>query len=73
VRTTQHPGVLMLMQEKISGLNTLFKLYVCDDEDLNILQSATAGQQLPIDQRGVTATPCRRVLTILMWGAWRGA
>jgi len=42
----------MLMQEKISGLNTLFKLYVVTDEDLHILQSQLRAQQLPIDQRG---------------------
>lgn len=40
------------MQEKISGLDTLFKLYVVTDEDLNVLQSQLRVQQLPVDQRG---------------------
>ena len=51
----------MLMQEKISGLNTLFKLYVVTDEDLNVRQSQLRTQQLPVDQRGGSiATQCRR-------------
>ena len=36
----------MLMQEKISGPDTLFKLYVATDEDLNVLQSQLRAQQL---------------------------
>ena len=39
VRTTQHPEGLMLMQEKISGPDPLFKLYVATNEDLTVLQS----------------------------------
>jgi hypothetical protein len=63
----------MLMQEKISGLNTLFKLYVVTDEDLNILQSQLRAQQLPVDQRGGSSLlSAAEVFTILMGGAWRG-
>jgi hypothetical protein len=51
----------MLMQEKMSGPDTLFKLYVATDEDLNVLQSQLRTQQLPVDQRGgLSATQCRR-------------
>jgi hypothetical protein len=42
----------MLMQEKISGSDTLFKLYVATEEDLNVLQSQLRAQQLPVDQPG---------------------
>ena len=60
----------MLMQEKMSGPDTLFKLYVATDEDLNVLQSQLRTQQLPVDQRGRSPLlSAAEVLTMLMGGA----
>jgi hypothetical protein len=60
----------MLMQEKISGPDTLFKLYVATDEDLNVLQSQPQAQQLPVDQHGGSPLlSAAEVLTMLAWGA----
>ena len=70
VRTTQHPVGLMLMQEKISGPDTLFKHHVVTDEDLNVVQSQLRAQQMSVDQRGVSPLlSAAEVLTMLMWGA----
>ena len=42
----------MLIQEQISGPDTLLKLYVAMDEDLKALQPQLRAQQLPADPRG---------------------
>jgi hypothetical protein len=63
----------MLMQEKISGADTLLKLYVAIDEDRKALHPQLQAKQLPRDPRGGTPILCAaEVLTILVWGAWRG-
>jgi Transposase DDE domain len=63
----------MLMQEKISGTDMLLKLYVAVDEDLKALQPQLQAKHLPRDTRGGTPVlSAAEVLTILVWGAWRG-
>ena len=63
----------MLIQEKISGPESLLKLYVAIDEDLKALQSQLQTKHLPRDSRGGTPLlSAAEVLTILIWGAWRG-
>lgn len=63
----------MLIQEKISGSDTLLKLYVAIDEDLKALHPQLRAEQLPRDPRGGTPTwSAAEVLTIVVWGAWRG-
>jgi hypothetical protein len=42
----------MLMQEKISGTETLLKLYVAIDDDLKALQPQLKAKHLPRDPRG---------------------
>jgi hypothetical protein len=65
--------MLMQEQEKISGSDTLLKLYVAIDEDLKALQPQLRARQLPRDPRGSTPTlSAAEVLTILVWGVWRG-
>jgi hypothetical protein len=63
----------MLLQEKISAPDTLLKLYVALDEALKAVRSQLQAKHLPRDPRG--GTPLLRaaeVLTIVVWGAWRG-
>jgi hypothetical protein len=63
----------MLIQEKISGSDTLLKLYIAIDEDLKALQPQLRAKQLPRDPRGgVPTLSAAEVLTIVVWGAWRG-
>jgi Transposase DDE domain len=63
----------MLIQEKISGPETLLKLYVAIDDDLKALRSQLQTKYLPRDPRGGTPVlSAAEVLTILVWGAWRG-
>lgn len=63
----------MLIQEKIGGSDTLLKLYTAIDDDLKALQPQLQARQLPRDARGGTPTlSAAEVLTILVWGAWRG-
>jgi hypothetical protein len=63
----------MLIQEKINTPDTLLKLYVAIDEDLKALQPQLQAKQLPRDPRGGTPMlSAAEVLTILVWGAWRG-
>jgi Transposase DDE domain len=63
----------MLIQEKISGPETLLKLYVVIDDDLKALQPQMQAKQLPRDPRGGTPMlSAAEGLTILVWGAWRG-
>jgi IS5 family transposase len=63
----------MLIQEKISAPDTLLKLYVAIDEDLKALRPQLQAKHLPRDPRGGTPSlSAAEVLTILVWGAWRG-
>lgn len=63
----------MLMQEKISAPDTLLKLYIAIDEDLKALRPQLQAKQLPRNPRGGTPTlSAAEVLTIVVWGAWRG-
>ena len=63
----------MLIQEKISAPDTLLKLYVAIDTDLKALQPQLRAKQLPLEPRGgVPALSGAEVVTILVWGAWRG-
>jgi hypothetical protein len=63
----------MLIQEKISGSDTLLKLYIAIDEDLNALQPQLRAQHLPRDPRGGRPVlSAAEVLTLVVWGAWRG-
>ena len=63
----------MLMQEKISGSDPLLKLYVAIDDDLKVLQPQLRAKHLPRDPRGgVPTLSAAEVLTVLVWGAWRG-
>ena len=72
-RTTQPEEVPLLIQEKISGSATLLKLYLAIDEDLKVLQPQLRAKQLPRDPRGgVPTLSAAEVLTIVVWGAWRG-
>jgi hypothetical protein len=59
----------MLMQEKISGADTLLKLYVAIDDDLKALQPQLRAKHLPRDPRGGSPTlSAAEVLTVLVWG-----
>src|SRR5215212_3822865 len=70
---THGPEAPMLIQEKISGADTLLKLYVAIDEELKALQPQLRAKQLPRDPRGGTPElSAAEVVTILVWGAWRG-
>jgi hypothetical protein len=63
----------MLIQEKISGADTLLKLYVAIEEDLTARHPQLRARHLPRDPRGGTpGLSAAEVLTILVWGAWRG-
>ena len=63
----------MLIQEKISGTDILLKLYVAIDDDLKTLRPQLRAKHLPRDPRGGTPLlSAAEVLTVLVWGAWRG-
>ena len=63
----------MLSQEKINTPDTLLKLYIASDEDLKVLQPHLRAKQFPRDPRGGTPSlSAAEVLTIVVWGAWRG-
>ena len=63
----------MLIQAKINAPDTLLKLYVAIDEDLKALQPQLYAKQLPRDPRGGhPLLSAAEVLTVLVWGAWRG-
>jgi hypothetical protein len=63
----------MLSQAERSSPETLLKLYVAIDEDLKALRPQLQARQLPRDPRGGTPTlSAAEVLTIVVWGAWRG-
>ena len=63
----------MLIQEKISGSDTLLKLSIAIDEDLKALHPQLRGRQLPRDPRGRARRP--RVLPkgSPSWSGARGA
>ena len=61
------------MQEKISGSDTLLKLDLAIDEDLQVLQPQLQAKHLARDPRG--GPPTLRAaagLPLLVWGAGRG-
>ena len=63
----------MLIQERISGPETLLKLYGAIAAALKALPPQLQARQRPRDPRG--GPPTLRAaagLTILAWGAWRG-
>jgi hypothetical protein len=63
----------MLIQEKISTPDTLLKLYIAMDDDLKALRPQLRAKHLPRDPRGGTpGLSAAEVLTIIVWGAWRG-
>jgi Transposase DDE domain len=63
----------MLIQEKISAPDMLLKLYVAIDDDLKALRPQLQAKHLPRDPRGGSPIlSAAEVLTILVWGAWRG-
>lgn len=63
----------MLIQAKINAPDTLLKLYVAIEEDLKALQPQLYAKQLPRDPRGGhPLLSAAEVLTVLVWGAWRG-
>jgi IS5 family transposase len=71
-RTTQTEEA-PLIQEKINAPDTLLKLYVAIDEDLKVLRSHLQAHQLPRDPQGGTPElSAAEVLTMVVWGAWRG-
>ena len=63
----------MLRQEQRSGADTLLKLDVAIEDDLQALQPHLRAKPLPRAPRG-RAPPVRaaEVLPVLVWGAWRG-
>jgi hypothetical protein len=63
----------LLIQAKITAPATLLKLSVAIDEDLKALQPQVRATQLPRDPRGgPPPVSAAEVLTLLVWGAWRG-
>jgi hypothetical protein len=63
----------MLIQETINEPDTLLKLLVSLDDQLQALQPRLAAQQLPRDGRGAPARLCAaEVLTSMIYGAWLG-
>ena len=63
----------MLIQETINEPDTMLKLLVSLDDQLQALQPQLAAQQLPRDRRGGTPRLCAaEVLTIMVYGAWLG-
>jgi len=63
----------MFIQEKIGGADTLLKLYTAIDDDRKALQPQLQARQLPSEpRRGTLALSAAEVLTLLIWGAWRG-
>src|SRR5262245_49368009 len=71
--TTQSQETTMLIQERISGPDTLLKLYAAIDDGLKGVQSPLGTKQFPRDPRGGRPElSAAEVLTMLVWGAWRG-
>src|SRR5215813_11802570 len=71
--TTQSREAAMLIQARISGPDTLLKLYVTIDDGLTTVQKQLSAKHLPRDPRGGRPElSAAEVLPILVWGAWRG-
>jgi hypothetical protein len=63
----------MLMQEEISGADTLLKLSVAIDDELKALQPQVQAKPLPREPRGGSPIlSAAEVLTVSVWGAGRG-
>ena len=63
----------MLIQERISGPDTLLKLYATIDDGLKMGQGHWRTKQLLRNARGSSPDlSAAEVLTMLVWGAWRG-
>ena len=63
----------MLIQERISGPDTLLKLSVAIDDGLKRVQRHLGARQFPRDPRGGRPElSAAEMLTMLVWGAWRG-
>jgi hypothetical protein len=71
--TVQSWEATMLIQERISGPDTLLKLYAAIDDGLKTVQRRVDTKQLPRDPcGGRPELSAAEVLTMLVWGAWRG-
>jgi hypothetical protein len=63
----------MLLQKSRSGPDTLLKLYAALEDGLKMVQRHLTTKQLPRDPRGGRPElSAAEVLTLLVWGAWRG-
>jgi hypothetical protein len=72
-KTTHALEAPPLIREKISGSDTLLKLYLALAEELKALHPQLQAKQLPRDPRGGRPTlSAAAVPTIVVWGAWRG-
>jgi len=70
---SQAEEATMLIQERVSGPDVLLKLFVTIDDWLQHLHARLAPKQLPRDARGGhPQLSAAEVLTLLVWGAWRG-
>jgi Transposase DDE domain len=63
----------MLIQERVSGPDSLLKLYVTIDDLLQQMHQGLRPKHLPRDPRGgQPQLSAAEVVTMLVWGAWRG-
>jgi Transposase DDE domain len=63
----------MLIQERVSGPDSLLKLYVLIDDLLLQVERGRSPKHLPRDPRGgQQGLSAAEVVTMLVWGAWRG-
>jgi Transposase DDE domain len=63
----------MLIQERVSGPDSLLKLYVLIDDLLLQVERGLSPKHLPRDPRGgQPGLSAAEVVTMLVWGAWRG-
>jgi hypothetical protein len=71
--TPQGQEATMLIQERVSGSDMLLKLYITIDDLLKRIQTRVQPKHLPRDPRGGRPQlSAAEVVTILVWGAWRG-
>ena len=61
----------MLIQEKISGSDTLLKLYVAIDDELKVLQPQLRAKHLPRDPRGGTPLLSATEALLLLRARWQ--
>src|SRR5688572_24694566 len=72
-REPSYPGGADAHAREDKRADTMLKLYVMIDEDLKALQPQLQTKHLPRDPRGGSPTlSAAEVLTVLVWGAWRG-